>query len=158
MSRRPGATYRSEEWKRRVSAGLQRYHQRRRHRERVLPVHLRMLEQGDPPEALSPLLAAAEAEHGRLLGAVGGPEASSQRNMVVADVVSLRLMARALMIRFWQTGDPDLASRAGTLFAAARSGLALLGLDERREEIDLRQYVEAKTREAAQGAAGAAKR
>ncbi len=127
----------------RIARGLQRFHERRRAATRISPSDLRTLAQpGSPVRAeLRPLLRAAELELEHLVAAVGGDQASAQRVLLAQDCARLGLLVRALMRRFGQGADPDVAAKVGTLISARRASLVALGLDERRVELDLHEYL-----------------
>ena len=141
---KPGAPRYSEAWRERVSRGVRRALERRRQAEQVTPSDLAMLERPGAsvrPE-LRPLLEAARAEAESLLDALG-PDPSPQRRILVEDLVRVGLALRGQAIRYAQTGEPEAASRVGSLAAVRRASLQALGLDRVAQQVpDLRTYLE----------------
>lgn len=152
---------RTPEEKRNIGHGLDRFHAVRVARERVTPADLRALSRpGGPtrPE-FRPLLELAAIETETLLEALGGADrVSPQRRVLLDDFVRVGLPMKGLLAKYAQTGDPEIASRIGTLASVRRSMLVAIGLDERREELDLRGYMAKRAadaqREAASNRAG----
>jgi len=105
-------------------------------------------------ERLAPLTNDSFTELLELATALGGLEVlSPQKVALLQDYARLGLMMRALTVKFCETEDPELASRAATLAANRRATLSLLVLERYQRELDLRTYL--KEREAGQAAAGA---
>ncbi|MEB2346935.1 MAG: hypothetical protein OZ948_19655 [Deltaproteobacteria bacterium] len=162
MSRR---RYRTLEEREAVSRGLRRWHERRRiaaerriERLRVAPQDLLAIEAGDVdavrPELMAAVAAGADEAHALLEAQGGADHAGPARTIAAQDFGRLGAVMRGLLLRWAQTGDPELASRVATLSSARRGLLSLLGLDERRVERDLGQYLADRDREPAQDRAG----
>jgi hypothetical protein len=144
---RPGATYRSAEWKARISAGLLRRAALTRAREQVTDLGiLRLMRSGTGTlREMRPYLEGGAVESERLLAALGGAECvSPQRRVLLDDFVRTGVVLRAALARFVQTGDPECASRVGTLVSVRRASLVAIGLDEHRVEHDLGEYLSTK--------------
>jgi hypothetical protein len=131
-----------------VAAGLRRYHERRRKVAKVAPRDLRRLEKsGTVVHALKPLLPLAAEEAYELTEALGGLDAvSPQRRVLIEDLVAIGLALRATLALFLQNGDPELASKVGTLASARRSSLQAVGLERIAKELDLASYLAAQDR------------
>lgn len=147
VDNRPGAKYRSDEWKARVGAGLRRYHERRRAAAKVRPSDLETLSARGSnvrPELL-PYVAAGASDAEAVLNALGGPEATTpQRRLLAEDFGRLGAVLRAVTARFFQTGDAELASKASGLVSTRRSLLLAIGLDlPEREVPSLESYLRA---------------
>lgn len=149
------------ESRRRIAHGLARFHAVRVARETIMPADIRALERNSSGvrAEMRPLLEAAAIESETLLEALGGAErVSPQRRVLLDDFVRVGVVLRAMVTRYAQTADPECGSRVGTLAAVRRASLVAIGLDERREELDLRGYMAKRKadteREAAQGHAG----
>jgi hypothetical protein len=100
-----------------------------------------------------PHVAASEASD--LKDALGGADAlSPQQALVIGDLVSVGIVLRAMLAAFLQKpgGDPDLASRIGTLVSTRRSSVALLGLA--RVALDIPEELSEARLAAAAAAAG----
>lgn len=143
--RKPGARHGSAEWRQRVSEGLLRFNAVRRERARVMPAEvLRVRETGTLADSLRALglAEAAEVEAADLTDALGGGESlSAQRRLVIEDLVRVGLVMRGELARYLQSGDSDAGARVGTLAGQRRASLALLGLDARRDEVSLDEYL-----------------
>lgn len=152
------ARYRSPEWRANVARGLRRRYEVLRRAARITPSDLVALARvGSPVRAeLRPLVDAAASELEELVAALGGQDhVSPQRLLLAQDVVRLGLLVRALMQRFAQSGDADLASRLGTLLSTRRAGIVALGLERHAREVSLKDYVAQRERETRDGAGGA---
>lgn len=126
----------------RISRGLNRYHEVRRKQERVLPVHLEMIERGQAPPHLRALSREAARLNSELLEAMGGEDAvTPQQRLAVGIVSSLGFLAGAMMLRFQQTEDPDVATRAGSLLSTQIRALTTIGMERVAKDVDLRSYL-----------------
>src|SRR5258706_5395257 len=78
---------------------------------------------------------------------LGGVDAcSAQVRVLLSDLGRLGLVVRVLVARFLQgDGDPELASKIGTLAGQRRSTLQALGLERREQDVDLRAYLAQQT-------------
>ena len=140
--------------KARITRGLHRFHERRRAAQRVVPADLRALETpGAPIRAeLRPYAQAAALEVEAIIAAKGGPDqVTAIEQLLAEDAGRLGLPLRGLVLAYGQTGDPELASRIATVANARRAIFGLLGLEERRTEVDLHEYLA--QRSSAQGPA-----
>ena len=148
---RPGAEYGSPEWRERVSAGLRRYHERRRKVAQVAPRDLaRLARDGELAPSLRPLLPIAAEEAYELTEALGGlASVSPQRRAIIEDIVAVGIVLRATLARFLQTRDHELGSKVGTLASARRASLQALGLERVAKELDLSTYLAQKAAESA---------
>jgi len=146
---RPGAEYGSPEWRERVSAGLRRYHERRRKVAQVAPRDLaRLARDGELAPSLRPLLPIAAEEAYELTEALGGlASVSPQRRAIIEDIVAVGIVLRATLARFLQTRDHELGSKVGTLASARRASLQALGLERVAKELDLSTYLAQKAAE-----------
>jgi hypothetical protein len=116
----------------------------------ILPSDLKALRSRSGPfkPALVALAAQAAEQREQLLEALGGRDrVSPQRQALVEDAAALGLLARALLLRFAQTEDAELASRVATLLSARRASLQAVGLEEHREELTLAEYLAQRDRE-----------
>lgn len=141
------------EGRRRAGDARRRERAHQRERLRVAPQDLLAIEAGDVdavrPELLALVSAGADEAHA-LLEAQGGAErASPQRTIAAQDFGRLGAVLRGLLLRWAQTGDPELASRIATVSSARRALLGMLGLDERREEKSLEDYLREQRRNGA---------
>lgn len=145
----PGAPYGSDEWKARGVRGRAWAREQRRRRSQIAPAELEALRKsGTVSESIRALglVDAAQAEAVDLLDALGGEEhVSPQRRVLIDDVARIGLVMRAELARYVQKGDADAAGRVGTLAGQRRSSLAALGLDVRRVERDLDEYLARRT-------------
>jgi hypothetical protein len=133
-----------------VSAGLRRYHERRRQLAEVKPRDLARLERtGVVARSLRPLIGIAAEEAEGLTIALGGPDRiTPQQRILVEDLCAVGITLRACMALFLKEPDPDIASKIGTLAGARRSSLALLGLSRCENEVpDLSTYLREKALE-----------
>jgi hypothetical protein len=132
------------EWRDRVREGKRRRDVETAARARVAPRDLRRLERnGTVAGSLRPLVPLAREEAYQLTEALGGPDAvSPQRRVLIDDLTAVGIVLRATLALFLQNGDPELASKVGTLAGARRASLQALGLDRVAKEIDLRDYLE----------------
>lgn len=155
-SPRPGPQVRTPEWRQRQSEGLRRWNARRRQMAAVAPSELLELEKtGTVSPSLRPYAAQAIEEADQLAQALGGVEnLSPQRLVLIQDATRVGLVMRAMLARFLQgDGDPELASRIGTLVGARRTSLTALGLDRVSKEPDLAGYIASKAAQDHPGAA-----
>ena len=132
------------------SASVSRWWEHRRALWAVSPGELVALQkQGTVSESLKACAALAQEEALGLVNALGGVEhVSEQRMVLIQDTVRLGLVLRAVMVRFLQgDGDPELASKVGTLASARRASLQALGLERVAKEVDLPAYLERRASE-----------
>jgi hypothetical protein len=119
---------------------------------RVAPSELFELEKsGTVSDSLRPYAAQAIEEADGFARALGGVDVlSEQRLALIQDTARVGLVMRAVVARFLQgDGDPELASKIGTLASTRRSLLSTLGLDRMEREVpDLRAYLEQHDQEA----------
>jgi hypothetical protein len=156
-SRKPGAKYRSPEWRGRISSGLRVMHERRRQAATVLPSDLvRWTRRGSVRKELAGLLevhAGEMADIGNALGGLG--TLSPQRQALLRDWcrlgVAVSLVAGRMLSKPDTAEAGELASRLATLATARARILSLVGLDERREELDLPAYIAQRAAAAADG-------
>lgn len=144
------------ESRRRIARGLARFHAVRLARESYTPADIRALARpgGATRAEMRPLLEAAAIESETLLDALGGADRiSPQRRILLDDFVRVGVVLRATLARYAQTADPECASRLGTLASVRRASLVAIGLDERREELDLRGYMAKRAADAQREAA-----
>lgn len=149
---KPGTDAYGPEWRERVSSGLRRFNAQRRARGAVMDADLRALVRGEAEcrPALRPYLRAGIAEAQAVIEALGGPEAlSPQRQALARDLARLSAVAGALTAAFFRTEDPELVPKLTSTIQARRTLLERLGLDWRREEHDLGQYLASRDREPA---------
>jgi len=141
--KRVGAPRGSAAWKARDGDGVRRSWDVVRQAARILPADVRALRSRRGPfrPELVALAARASDEEMAFLEAVGGDRASPQRRALARDAARLGLLVEALLLRFAQTGDEELAGRLSTLMSARRAGLQALGLDEQRAELSLQEYL-----------------
>jgi hypothetical protein len=109
---------------------------------------------GAVSESLKPYAVLAQEEGLALVSAQGGLENISEPRLVlIRDTVRLGIVLRALVAKFLQgEGDPEVASKIGTLVGARRASLQALGLERISRELDLQSYI---AQRAAQDAAEA---
>ena len=81
-----------------------------------------------------------------LVDAFGGPdELTPQRLLILEEILALGIAGRALMRRFLRnSGEGQLASRVGALFANRRAALRALGLDRHQREVTLADHLAAR--------------
>ncbi len=127
---------RSAETRRRISHGLLRFNERKRLAARILPRDLvRLRDSGTVAESLRPVLDLAENEMAEIIESLGGADAvPPTMRALIEDAVSVGVALRGELGRYLQSGDPDAASRVGTLAAARRQSLALIGLEPPKDE------------------------
>jgi hypothetical protein len=143
-NRRPGPLVGTDEWRQRVSAGVARWHARRRELARVVPSELLELEKsGTVQPSLRPYAAQAIEEADALARALGGTDAiSEQRLVLLQDAARIGILIRALLARFLESGaDGELATKIGTLVGTRRGLLASLGLERACKELSLHDYL-----------------
>lgn len=147
---KPGAPIGSEEWRRRVSEGTRWALAKRRQLAQVAPSELAELERtGSVSDSLRPYAAQAIEEADAFAHGLGGIDAiSAQRLALIQDASRVGLVLRAVVARFLQgEGDPELASKVGSLASTRRSLLTALGLERLEKEVDLTDYLERKATE-----------
>jgi hypothetical protein len=138
----------NEEARARISHGVRYVNERRREASRISRGTLRRLREGEVHPAVSPFLAAAEAELGDFARALGGEAISPQRAALIADCAALGLLLRCETARYVQSMDEQAVTRCSSLASARQRILALVGIDERKAEIDLQTYLRLRQREA----------
>jgi hypothetical protein len=139
----------SEAQRARVSRGLRRYHDVQREAARVRPADLVALSRAGVKShapvrpALLPFLAAGADETAALISQLGGAEAlTPARRLLAEDTGRLGALARALVARFAETADSEIASRVATLVNARRQNLMALGLERVVQDVeDLSVYL-----------------
>jgi len=156
-SPRPGAKRGSSEDRERKAGSGRRYWDLLRAAAEILPADLQVLRsrQGPYRPEVAGLAMRGAAEQEELLAAVGGGDASPQRRALVRDVARAGVLVEALLLMFAQSGDPELASRIGTLLTTRRSGFQALGLERFAVDVPTLAARLADTREASQEGAGA---
>lgn len=146
MAFRKGSKH-SEETKARIGAASGWRHARRRRLLEVAPRHIKMLEEGDVPARLRPLADESMALNADLVAAKGGHDVvTPQVRVLCGRAASLGLLADALALSFLQGGgtDPDLATRAGSLYTQQARVIGMLGLERHQRDVpDLRQHLAA---------------
>ncbi len=127
---------RSAETRRRISHGLLRFNERKRLAARIRPRDLaRLRDSGNVAESLRPILDLAENEMAEIINSLGGVDVvPPTKRALIEDAVSVGVALRGELGRYLQSRDPDAASRIGTLAAARRQSLALIGLEPPKEE------------------------
>ena len=128
---------RSAKTRQRISHGLLRFNERKRLAARIRPRDLvRLRDSGTVAESLRPILDLAENEMAEIIDSLGGADAiSPTKRAIIEDAVSVGVALRGELGRYLQSGDPDAASRVGTLAGARRQSLALIGLEPIRDEV-----------------------
>ncbi len=128
---------RSAETRRRISDGLLRFNERKRLAARIRPRDLsRLRDSGTVSESLRPILDLAENEMAEIIESLGGADAiPPTKRALIEDAVSVGVALRGELGRYLQSGDPDAASRVGTLPGARRQSLALIGLEPPKDEV-----------------------
>jgi hypothetical protein len=148
----------SNEHRDRIGHGLKRFHERKRKLARVLPGDLREVSaSGTVRPELKFVVKEAGEEASQVLEALGSSPSPQQR-LLVADLARLGAVLRLELMRAMQMADSgESVARVGSLVGHRRSILALLGLQRRERELDLRTYLaqRASEREAPQDHAGA---
>ena len=90
---------------------------------------------GTVAESLRPILDLAENEMAEIIDSLGGADAiPPTKRALIEDAVSVGVALRGELGRYLQSGDPDAASRVGTLAGARRQSLALIGLELHKDE------------------------
>ena len=138
------------ETRERIRHGLHRYHIRKRQQAKVKPRDLARLERtGVVTPALRPLIKIATEEAVDLSDALGGQDKiTPQQRILIEDLCATGIALRAMQSLFLQgCGDPDLASKIGTLAGARRASLTTLGLERISKKLDLSAYLERKAAE-----------
>jgi hypothetical protein len=155
VDRRPGARRGSDEWRRRVGAGIRRHYERRREAERLGAGELAALERsGTVSLALRPFVAQAQSEALDLVEALGGESCvSEQRMLLIRDTVRLGVMLAALVARALQREvlDLDEAGKIASLVNARRANIVAAGLDRVTRELDLTEYLKQTAHDRAHG-------
>ena len=71
-----------------------------------------------------------------IIASLGGADAiPPTKRALIEDAVSVGVALRGELGRYLQSGDPDAASRVGTLAAVRRQSLALIGLELHEDEV-----------------------
>ena len=117
----------SDEHRRRISQGLDRYWSRERKLRCVQPRHLRDLRAGSIAPSVAPFVPLAIDEAQAMIQALGGPEGlTPMRRALIDDLVSAGIVLRAELARYMQSRDQASASRVSALTNARRQSLAEL--------------------------------
>ncbi len=114
---------------------------------RIRPRDLaRLRDSGSVAESLCPILDLAENEMAEIIDSLGGADAiPPTKRALIEDAVSVGVALRGELGRYLQSGDPDAASRVGTLAGARRQSLALIGLEPPKDEVPaLDTYIRAR--------------
>ncbi len=121
----------------RISAGLRRYHERRRRERRVMPRDLQELRaNGAISPSVRPFVPDGEQEWRELIDQLGGPDRlSAAERILCEDVGRMGVVLRAEAARYAQSQDSDAASRVSALSSARRQAVALLGLRPRELQV-----------------------
>lgn len=89
-----------------------------------------VVREGTISEKLRPYALQAAEEATFLAPAIGGLEASEQRQVLAEDIGRLGLVLRVLVAKFLQgEGDPELATKISTIVGQRRQSLVALGLE-----------------------------
>jgi hypothetical protein len=135
----------SQQHRERIARCLRHHHERKRLAAEVAPRDLRRLkESGVVARSLQPLIPIAEMESAELIESMGGVESiTPQVRILIEDCAAVGMALRGTLALYLQGGDPELASRIGSLATARRSILQTLGLDRvQPKALDLKTYLE----------------